>query len=158
MTAKALRVVNKNKLITELVVIFGIILAIFLVRFLPWLAEQPVPWYDPYEKYQTLLRDVEKYDFSKGRDTKLEKRLENGTASIGSSQERYYYNLKAKAIYYYNISNHWTSLDTLDLALNWVLSPDEKASIYELYIKNYKAMNAEERVKEYEELRGALPV
>jgi len=148
---------NKQKLTMELTVIFGVILVVFLVRFLPWLAEQPVPWYNPYEKYQTLLRDVEKYDYSKGKDAKLEKRLENGTAEIGSSQERYYYNLKAKAIYYYNISDHWTSLDALDEAINWALSPDETASVYELYAKNYRAMNAEEKAKEYEELRSAIP-
>jgi len=135
--------------------VFGVVLVVFAVRFLPWLADQPVPWYEPYGEYQTLLKDVEKYDYSKGKNTKLETRLANGTAQIGSSPFQYYYNQKAKAVYYFNIYDYWTSLSALDEAVKFAPHADETNSIYDLYIKNYRAMGLEERAKEYEELRNA---
>jgi hypothetical protein len=157
MANKASRAINRPKLIRELAVVFGVILVIFLVRFLPWLAEQPVPWYDPSGKYLTLLRDVESYDYSKGKNTKLEKRLINGTASAGSSPVQYYYNLKAKATYYYNVADYLSSLEALNEAVRFAPSSDETNSVYGLYIKNYRALGQGDKAKEYEELRDARP-
>ena len=55
--------INKKKSLLELMIIIGVGLLIFLVRFLPWSIEQPIPYYDPMAKNQRLVRMADEYDY-----------------------------------------------------------------------------------------------
>ncbi len=149
--------INKLRLIKELLVIFAIVFAVFLIRFLPWLVEQPIVRSDPYEKYQVLLTEVEGYDYSKGANSDLEKRLDSHTQTAGSDPVKYYYNLKAKALYYQNLNKFSFSNSVLDIAIRFAPTPPESADIYSMYIKNYQALSQNDKVKEYQELLDAIP-
>ena len=152
------RAINKKKLFTELAVLLSIVLVIFLIRFIPWLVEQPVPWYDPVAKYQKLVNDVNDYDYSKGRDSKLETRLDQATRSINSNPMQYYYNQKAKAIYYYNVTLYEASLSALDMANDFIPSLRETVFVYDLYIKIYTALDQLEEIEKYKDLYDQLPL
>lgn len=138
--------------------IFSVALVIFLARFLPWLVRQPIPGYNSKDKYTTLVKEVEGYDYGKGRDSKLESRLDNATASINSDPVQYYYNLKAKAIYYYKVKIYQASLTILGVAVNFATHPKETGAVYRLYIDNYTALGQPEQAKIYEDLYNALPL
>ena len=150
--------INKRRLINELLVIGGIMLVIFAARFLPWLMTQHIPGFDPYAKYQDLVKAVENYDYSKGPSTELETRLAAATASIRSDPVKYFFNQKAKAIYYLEIGNYQTSIAALDIAINFVPIPPELAALYDLYVKNYTALDQPDEANHYLELRHDLPV
>jgi len=158
MSGGKLEAINKKKLAVELLVALGIVLVVFLVRFLPWLMEQPVPWYDPMRKYQNLVNVVNEYDYSKGRDAKLESRLDNATISIGSDPLRYYFNQKAKAIYYFNVGEYQASIDALDMAIGSAPSMGEMGVVYALYMKNYAELGQAEEVELYRDLYDGLPL
>ena len=144
--------INKPKLIKELVVLFLIAFVIFLVRFLPWLMTQPISDYDPYRKYQSLLQTVESYDFAKGANSDLENKLKLATKTIGDSPVQYYYNQKAKALYYQKIGNISTSIACLDEAIRFAPSHNEQKAVYSMYLENYKTTNDSENIKKYQEL------
>jgi hypothetical protein len=142
--------IDKRRLLREVLVIGGIVLVVFLVRFIPWLVEQPIPGYEPYAKYQTLVNEVEQYDYSKGSNSELEDKLDKSTESIGSDPVHFYYNLKAKAIYYSKSGFCDYSIEILGEAMRFVPMIEEKMAMYRLYIDNYQALGDEEKVLEYE--------
>lgn len=148
--------INKKKLFKELAVIFGVLLVIFLIRFLPWLAQQPIPGYNPNAKYQDLVNEVEKYDYSKGSDPELEDRLDSSTKFIGSAPTQYYFNQKAKAIYYYNLGKYSKSLSALGEAINFAPSPEEIYFVHNLYVEIYTKQYNDEKVEEHKKIRDGI--
>lgn len=142
--------INKRRLIRELLILGGIGLVIFLVRFLPWLAEQPIPGYDPYAKYQTLVKAVEEYDYSKGRDSKLESRLTAATKSVDEGPIDFYFDLKAKLYYYKKVGMFSTSNKAAEDALRYAPTAEETLYIYSVLIDNYRSLGNEEKAAEYD--------
>lgn len=144
--------INKRRLIRELLIIGGVALVVFLVRFLPWLAEQPIPGYDPYAKYQTLFKAVSEHDYSGKRDSALELRLDNATTSVGDEPVKYYFNLKAKVYYYSKVGLYMYSNQIADKTMSFVPTSEEMMFMYGMYIENYRGLRNEKKVLEYEEL------
>jgi hypothetical protein len=132
--------VDKKRLVRELVVICSVALVVFLAGFLPWLAQQPIPGYDPYDKYQKLVEAVEQYDYAQGSSKELEARIGTATASIGSDPVQYFFNMKAKAIYNHGLGFYDLSLEALDEASRFVPNVEERAAIDSLYEDNHKAL------------------
>ncbi|MFV0484725.1 MAG: hypothetical protein ACK5MU_00630 [Candidatus Saccharimonadales bacterium] len=150
MAAEKEKKINKGKLIRELLILGGIAIVIFLIGFLPWLAEQPIPGYDQYAKYQTLFETVQAYDYSNGRNTELESKLDAATSTMGDGPIDYYFDLKAKLYYYNQVGLYTYSNQVADEAMRYVPTEDEKMFVYSVYIENYRALGDEEKVLEYE--------
>jgi hypothetical protein len=146
-TRKDLKV-NKKRLTIELSIV-GFILAIVFVPKL-WGVIFPPPS-DPYWRFQTLLNKVQNFDFENGDRTKLWEEIERKTASIDSRVVTYHFNMMAKALYLYNISDHYASISTLDIALDFAPA-SKRTNVYELYILNYQALGDLESAKRFQTL------
>lgn len=141
--------INKRRLARELVVIGAVGLVVFLVRFVPWLMQQPIPGYDPYAKYYGLFKEVESYDYTRGGSESLEKRLDQETSYIGSEPVGYYFKLKAKIYYYNRIGFYAYANQIADRAMGFVPTGEERLFVYSMYISNYGALGNDEKVAEY---------
>lgn len=142
--------IDKGRLIRELLVLGGIAIVVFLIGFLPWLAEQPVPGYDQYAKYQTLFDAAQEYDYTEGRNAELEERLEDATAVMGAGPIEYYFELKAKLYYYNKVGMYEYSSQVADEAMRYVPTTEEREFVYRIYVENYRAIGDEEKALEYE--------
>jgi tetratricopeptide (TPR) repeat protein len=149
--------INTKKLAIELLITLSIIFIISLHSFLPWFFAQPIPWAnsDPYDPYKALLHDVEQFDYYSGDHAAMRSRLDTAVSSINSDPVKYYFNLKAKALYYYHTGDHDTSISTLKEAINYAPTHQERADTYDLFVKNYSAINSLAETNYYEALRDA---
>ena len=144
--------INKKRLRRELSILGLIALGVFLLRFLPWLMEQPIPRGDPYAGYYSLLHEAERYDYSAGQSSTLERKLDRATTSAGSDPTKYYFNLKAKGLYYLNLGTYDVAIATLGRALSFAPLREEKFDIYDMLVQAYSALGQEDKAKEYQEL------
>ncbi|MBR1802175.1 hypothetical protein IJ768_03050 [Candidatus Saccharibacteria bacterium] len=83
-----------------------------------------------YAEFDSLIEEVENYDYSKGRDTELEKRLDMGFAETKSGPKTYFYAL-ARGIYYCNIGYSMTAKDAFSYVEHYMPDGLTKAEQYE---------------------------
>lgn len=151
MVAERTAKINKRKLLRELLVLGGVALVIFLIGFLPWLAKQPIPGYDPHAKYQKMVKVVQEYDYSKGRSSDLESRLDAVTSGVGNDPVGYYYNLKAKYYYYHEVGEYANSNVVAEEAKKYVSTDAERLFLYETLVENYRMLGDDEKAEEYQQ-------
>jgi tetratricopeptide (TPR) repeat protein len=153
--------INCRKLALELGIIGVVVVGVSLPSFIPWLFAQPIPWApsDPDEEYNDLLRRVEGFDYENGDRVRLERDLDIATSRIGTKPRRYFFNLWAKALYYYRMGNYDVAVANLDRALDFGTSSSAYvADLYELYIKIYRAAGEEDEAIYYEGLLAEVGV
>ena len=119
---------NHRRLAIEIVAIAVIVFGVILWRFIPWLSDQPLPISDnPDSEYKNLYSIVESYDFSKGPDEQLEKRMDRAIEG-NSNSIQLYYNLKARLEYNYRLGNYDLAREDLEEAKSYI--PNEKEYEY----------------------------
>lgn len=149
--------VNKKHLAIELTVVFGIILAAFLWRFLPWFFSQPLPSTDQYAEYKKLYNEVIAYDFSKGRNADLETRIaraiENSESASFTNQ---YFKFKAQIEYSRRAKDYSTMFTTLNKALAYAPDLNELNYLYKTGAEVSEELGKTEQAAEYRSMMNYL--
>ena len=147
--------INHKRLGIELSFIGFVIIASFIIFAVPKIAEVNQSD-DPYYQYKTLYQEVLDYDYTKGRDDRLETKIDSAVTppsdtsfQANFNQLQYYFNLKAKAEYYYHFKQYRTVIETLKLAQNLVPDDTETAYIYQSFIDVYRAVGDTENLNKY---------
>lgn len=107
--------INYKKLFFELMAVLTVIFVVVLVILYPILKEKGVFSDDKYASYREIVYEVDEYDYSKGRNLDLEKRLDEGYEKTVSDTQAYFYAL-ASMTYYCNIGYYNTATE----AYNWL--------------------------------------
>lgn len=119
--------INYKKVFFELMAVLTVLFIVVLVVLNSVFAERGVFNTDKYAEYKAIVEEVDNYDFSKGRDLKLEERLDKGYENTAVEEQAYFYAL-ASLTYYCNIGYYNTAIE----AYNWLSVsqlPDEKESL-----------------------------
>ncbi len=98
--------INYKKMFFEIIITLSILFVAMLFVVLPAVSEK-ITGNDPNYHRKAILRTVDEYDYSKGRDKELENELKNGWESR-DVKDKYYYGL-ASAVYYCNIGYYNTA-------------------------------------------------
>ena len=129
------RRVMKGQMVFEIAMVALIVFAVVMLRFIPWLSSQSVPTGDIYADNKILYNTVQTYDYSKGKNSSLETRLERGTTSTiaADNPTTYYFNLLAQAEYYAHFGYYRKAMDAIDLARDYAPDETERLHILDLY-------------------------
>ena len=100
--------INYKKLFFELMIVLSVIFAGIVALIYPYLKEHGAFDDHTYDVFDELLEEVDNYDYSKGRDLELEKRLDEGWNDDTNVNKKFYYGIAA-ATYYCNIDFYNTS-------------------------------------------------
>ncbi len=69
--------------------------------------------HDEFQNFRTIVKKVDNYDYSQGRNNDLEKELDDTFKNEFSTKKRYFYGL-ARAIYYCNVGHFRTATYTFE--------------------------------------------
>lgn len=120
--------INSRRLKIELLLVGLVVFGIILWRFLPWLFVQPISTSSDHDQiYKNLYNTVLAYDFSKGRDEDLEKRMERAIEG-NSTSSQLYYNLKARIEYNHRLQRYDEVREDIDRVEDYI--PDEEERTY----------------------------
>ena len=101
--------INYKKLFFELMAVLTVLFFATAAILYPVLKEHGAFGEDrQYAEFDSLIEEVENYDYSKGRDKAFEARLDEGFAEAASGPKTYFYAL-ARGIYYCNIGYYTTA-------------------------------------------------
>lgn len=100
--------INYKKLFFELMIVLSVIFAGAVAILYPYLKEHGAFRDTTYDIFDSILEEVDNYDYSKGRDLELEKRLDEAWHNDTNPNKKYYYGI-ASATYYCNIGFYNTS-------------------------------------------------
>lgn len=106
--------INRKKLIIEVAVITIILGGILLASFILWSVNQEP---DPHAKYKELYNTIASYNFNRGKDPKLEARLNEGLNPNFNAGEQLHFNLRARANYFAGLGYYNTAIVDLEKAL-----------------------------------------
>ena len=140
------------RLIIEIAIVAGVVIAVLCFRFLPWLFSQPVGISDPYAEYQKLFNDVSTYDYSRGPDPALERRIDKAVSNKDTNLVQYYYNLKAKGEYYRRTGRFAVAATALEEALPQAPMLNEYDYLYTSLLACYQAMGDHEQATKYQSI------
>lgn len=120
--------INSRRLKIELLLVGLVVFGIILWRFLSWLFVQPISTSSDHDQiYKNLYNTVLAYDFSKGRDEDLEKRMERAIEG-NSTSSQLYYNLKARIEYNHRLQRYGEVREDIDRVEDYI--PDEEERTY----------------------------
>jgi hypothetical protein len=102
--------INYKKLFFELMIVLTILFGCVLVILYPAFRDHGVFDDHTYEEFNDILDEVDNYDYSKGRDLELEKRLDEGWHDDFNANKKYFYGIASATYYcyvgYYNTSQN----------------------------------------------------
>lgn len=119
--------INYKKLFFELMAVLTVLFVITLMILRPFLIEKGVINTDKYASHREIIKEVDSYDYSKGRNLALEEKLDKGYENANSDIRAQFYAL-ASGIYYCNIGYYNSATE----AFNWlIMNPfeDEKEAL-----------------------------
>lgn len=118
--------INYKKLFFELMFVLTVVFVAMLAILYPFFLEKGVLEKDKYASHRAILEEVDNYDYSKGRDLDLEKRLDEGYEKASSDQRAYFYAL-ASATYYCNAGLYYTATDAFTwLKMNQIVTEERE--------------------------------
>jgi hypothetical protein len=103
--------INYKKLFFELMIILAILFVTTLIVLLPILEKHGALEKNIYGEYAGLIKEVDDYDYSKGRNRELESKIEE-VWNKGTINKRFYFYGLARAVYFCNIGYYNTANET----------------------------------------------
>jgi SepF-like predicted cell division protein (DUF552 family) len=103
------------------------------------------------ESSRKIYEEVLSYDYTKGRDEKIERLLDNlSEMPDDSGTEKTFYNFLAKAIYYYRVKQYTKSTEALKIAEQHAEEDPEKIfKVLTLYYDVYSEVKNKKKMQYY---------
>ena len=118
--------INYKKLFFELMSVLAIVFGVSIAVLYPYINAK-LKERDPYERFRSIITRVDEYDYSKGRDTDLEKELDNAVKEARSDAQSHFYVL-ASGIYYCNVKMYRLAYDAFEWLDVYGLQDDEEVT------------------------------
>jgi hypothetical protein len=116
--------INYKKLFFELMSILAIAFGITVAILYPYINEKNKE-IDKYEQYREILKRVDEYDYSKGRDPEFEKELDREVKNSNSEAKTHFYTL-ASGVYYCNVRMYRLAFDAFEYLDVYGLNDDDE--------------------------------
>lgn len=110
--------INVPRLIAEIVVVVIAVGALCMWKLTPVINKR-LAERDPYEKYNALYKEVQAYDYSKGRDADLEYRVDQGVKKVYEDDYRNYFAYMARGYYYCSLGLSYVGARSYHIAMNF---------------------------------------
>ncbi len=117
--------INYKKLFFELMLVLSVVFVGVLAIIYPLLRDHGAFENHTYDIFDELIYEVDHYDYSKGRDLDLEKRLSDGWLDDTNANKQFYYGI-ASATYYCHIGYYNSSQNYFDLLYEMIPQDSEK--------------------------------
>ena len=113
----------------------------------------------PITSAEQLYSDVKAYDYSKGHNDSIEKKIKQYTAETvfnADNQDEYVTAMRAKAEYYYGLGKYYTAAYTLQELEKYIINQDDLLYVIQNLAQVYRTMGSDILAQKYQDEYDAL--